>query len=238
MAALYAATHPDATSGLVLFQPHIRTDDFTEAEREALRVRMSRWGTQRLADQLLAAHCPTLLRSESDRIWFANWLRVGASPEIGLALNLAYAESDVRDVLTAVRVPTLVFYRAADAEEHAKAAVALIPGSRLERLGGSDDWGIFLSPEIIDRIEAFGATLDVESEPESVLATVLFTAIAGSSSTRPETAPSHASTALRAQSAARARSVTHWRSWGSRCARDSTPASASSSRGRSQGLRS
>jgi class 3 adenylate cyclase len=86
----------------------------------------------------------------------------------------------VRDVLTAVRVPTLVFYRAADAEEHAKAAVALIPGARLERLGGSDDWGIFLSPEIIDRIEAFGATLDVESEPESVLATVLFTDIVGS----------------------------------------------------------
>jgi pimeloyl-ACP methyl ester carboxylesterase len=80
MAALYAATHPDATSGLVLFQPHIRTDDVTEAEREALRVWMSRWGTQRLADELLAAHCPTLLRSEPDRIWFANWLRVGPAP--------------------------------------------------------------------------------------------------------------------------------------------------------------
>jgi pimeloyl-ACP methyl ester carboxylesterase len=78
MAALYAATHPDATAGLVLFQPHIRADDVTDAEREALREGMSRWGTQQLADQMLAANCPTLLRSESDRVWFANWLRVGA----------------------------------------------------------------------------------------------------------------------------------------------------------------
>jgi class 3 adenylate cyclase len=40
---------------------------------------------------------------------------------------------------------------------------------------------MFLSPEIVDRVEAFSATLEVEPEPESVLATVLFTDLVGSS---------------------------------------------------------
>jgi class 3 adenylate cyclase/pimeloyl-ACP methyl ester carboxylesterase len=180
MAALYAATHPDATAGLVLFQPLAHIAGVTQAEVERFRETMRRWGTQRLADEMLAAKCPTLLRSEADRVWFANWLRVGASPEIGLALNLAYGESDVRDVLTAIRVPTLVLHRTDETAEDAAEAAALIPGALLERVDGSDNWGIFLSPQIVDRIEAFAATLGAEPEPASVLATILFTDLVGS----------------------------------------------------------
>jgi class 3 adenylate cyclase len=86
----------------------------------------------------------------------------------------------VRDILKAIRVPTLVLHRADETTEHAAEAAALIPGARLERLAGSDVWGIFLSPEIVDRIESFAATLDVQPEPESVLATILFTDLVGS----------------------------------------------------------
>jgi class 3 adenylate cyclase/pimeloyl-ACP methyl ester carboxylesterase len=180
MAALFAATYPDATAGLVLFQPHLHNEGATEEEIQAVGEALADWGTQRLADRMLAAHCPTLLRSEGDRVWFANWLRAGATPEIAMALNVAYARSDVRDVLQTIRVPTLVIHRSDDTVEHATLAASLIPGARLERLDGSDDWGIFLSPEIVDRIEEFAATLDVEPEPESVLATVLFTDLVGS----------------------------------------------------------
>jgi class 3 adenylate cyclase len=137
--------------------------------------------TQELADQWLSEVCPTLLRSEADRVWFANWLRVGASPEIGYALNMTYADSDVREVLPTIRVPTLVLVRGGLAKEQGGAAsVELIPDARLVEIAGSDYWGIFLSPEIVDEVEAFVATLGAEVEPESVLATILFTDLVGS----------------------------------------------------------
>jgi class 3 adenylate cyclase len=40
--------------------------------------------------------------------------------------------------------------------------------------------GTFLSPEIVDEVEAFVETLGAEDEPESVLATILFTDLVGS----------------------------------------------------------
>ena len=182
MAALYAATYPESVAGLVLFQFTARGSGTDSAEWQQSHTQLRRWGTQGLADELLAEICPTLLRSEADRLWFANVLRTGASPEIGYALNEAYFASDVSDILPTIRVPTLLLYRGeeSDVRRDAEAAAAAIRGARVEALAGSDYWGIFLSPEIVDRIEAFAATLEVEPEPESVLATILFTDLVGS----------------------------------------------------------
>ena len=182
MAALYAATYPDATEALVLFQfsayaPGGGSESpYWQRARENLRS----WGTQELADQMMAESCPTLLRSEADRLWFANSLRVGASPEIGLALNMAFADSDLRDVLPSIRVPTLLVTRGETARPDAEDAVRRIPGARLVQLAGSDYAEVFLSPEIVDEVEAFVATLGAPNEPESVLATILFTDLVGS----------------------------------------------------------
>ncbi len=181
MAALYAATYPEATEALVLFQ-FIGSGEGSDSPywQQARHVLRS-WVTQGFADQLLAEICPTLLRSEADRVWFANWLRVGASPEIGYALNMTYADSDVREVLPTIRVPTLVLVRGRLAKEQgAASSVELFPNARLREVTGSDYWGTFLSPEIVDEVEAFVATLGTEVELESVLATILFTDLVGS----------------------------------------------------------
>ena len=181
MAALFAATYPESTAGLVLFQFEARGGGADSPEWHQTHTQLCRWGTQGLADEWLAQICPTLLRSEGDRIWFANHLRTGASPEIGYALNEAYYASDVSDILSTIRVPTLLLYRGEAVRAGAEDAAAIIPGARVEALAGSDYWGMFLSPEIVDRVEAFSATLEVEPEPESVLATVLFTDLVESS---------------------------------------------------------
>ncbi len=181
MAALYAATYPEATEALVLFQTEVRGDGTDSPYWQAAREHLRRWGTQELADQFLAETCPTLLRSEADRLWFANWLRVGASPEIGFALNMTYADSDISHVLPTISVPTLVLVRGELAREQGAAEAAeLIPGARLVDVAGSDYWGVFLSPEIVDEVEGFVATLGAEAEPETVLATILFTDLVGS----------------------------------------------------------
>jgi class 3 adenylate cyclase len=182
MAALYAATYPEETDALVLF-PFAAYADSGASESpywQTARQRLRGRGTQAFTDTLIAETSPTLLRSEADRVWFANALRVGASPEIGLALNLAFADSDLRDVLPSIRVPTLLLSRGELARPDAEDAVRRIPGAQLVQLAGSDYALAFLSPEIVDEGEAFVATLGAPSDPESVLATILFTDLVGS----------------------------------------------------------
>jgi class 3 adenylate cyclase len=180
MAALYAATYPEATDALVLFQFLSHGEGSDSPYWQEASKSLQHWGTQTLADQFLSEICPTLLRSEADRVWFANWLRVGASPEIGFALNMTYADSDVSDVLPTIGVPTLVLVRGEMAREQGAEAADQIPSARLSEVAGADYWGIFLSPEIVDEVEAFIATLGAEAEPETVLATILFTDLVGS----------------------------------------------------------
>jgi class 3 adenylate cyclase len=140
------------------------------------------WGTQEFCDELLEIVSPTLFeRGEEARLWFANEMRVGLSPEFAYALNRAFAETDMRPVLPAIKARTLVFYRegSIELEQHREVA-ARIEGAHEVRLSGSDYWGIFLSPEIVDEIERFVGGRPVAMGPDSVLATLLFTDIVGS----------------------------------------------------------
>jgi pimeloyl-ACP methyl ester carboxylesterase len=168
LAALYAATYPERTDALAVFQfgpSGWGLDDPVGQQRELDRLRAT-WGTQDFSDQLLAQICPTLLRSEADRLWFANCLRVGATPEVAYELNKAFMESDLSDVLPAIRMPALVLYRGAIAEEYgARDTAKLIPNARLVEIAGSDWWGTFLSREIVDELEAFVATLEQKPRP-------------------------------------------------------------------------
>ncbi len=180
IAALYAATYPERTRGLALFNPWARgpgiLDEEIQAELSALR---EGWGTQEYSDDLLRIGCPTLAREEEGRRWFANWLRLGASPAVAYALNRAFYETDLRDVLAAVRVPTLVLYRSV-AEEDALDVAKRIPSARAVRVPGEDYFGIFLTPEIVDELERFVAGEEAPFVPESVLTTVMFTDLVGS----------------------------------------------------------
>jgi class 3 adenylate cyclase/pimeloyl-ACP methyl ester carboxylesterase len=183
MAALYAAIYPERTRGLVLFHPVARGEGLEERElQEDLGRLRDLWGTQEWCDELLLDGCPSLYENEDDRRWFANWLRVGASPSVAYALNRAFAETDLREVLPAVRVPTLVLYRHApfDTEESALDVTSRIPGARAMRVSGTDYFGIFLSLDIGDEIERFVAGEQAPAIPTSVLTTVMFTDLTGS----------------------------------------------------------
>jgi pimeloyl-ACP methyl ester carboxylesterase len=101
MATLYAATYPERTIALALFQPSARGGHWEEDASEELLELRERWGTQEYSDQLLRASAPTLAASAEHREWFANWLRVGASPSVAYALNKAFFDTDLTDVLPA-----------------------------------------------------------------------------------------------------------------------------------------
>jgi class 3 adenylate cyclase len=181
MACLYAATYPERTAALVVFQAAAfegRPKDVVERELSRLR---EGWGTLAYADELLAFACPTLHRDPAEREWFANSMRVGASPAAAHALNRAWVDTDLRDILSAIHVPTLVMARGEIGENDSRPVAEGIRGARYVRIPGDDYWGMFLSPEILDELELFVATLDHAPEPETVLATLLFTDLVDSS---------------------------------------------------------
>jgi class 3 adenylate cyclase/pimeloyl-ACP methyl ester carboxylesterase len=180
MAAMYAATYPERTVALALFHPRARgpglQDESTLDELVDLR---ERWGTQELSDQILLELCPTLYASDEERRWFADYLRIGASPAVAYALNRAFAEIDLREVLPSVRVPTLVMYRATEREVSLDVA-SRIPASQPLCVSGDDYLEIHLSPEIADEVARFVGGERVPDVPESVLSTIMFTDIVGS----------------------------------------------------------
>jgi class 3 adenylate cyclase len=181
MAALYAATYPERTRALVLFHPvaHDPAGSTDEAQADLARLR-DNWGTQEFSDEMLRDSAPSLYEEPLERESFANWLRVGASPSVAYALNRAWFETDLREILPAVRVPTLVLYRRSLAERFALDVAGRIPGAQSLRVSGEDYGEVFLSREIPEEIERFVAGERMPEIHDTVLATVLFTDIVGS----------------------------------------------------------
>ncbi len=180
MATLFAATYPEQTTALALFQPAL-TSGLSEQETVELPELRAQWGTDEFCDGLLEEICPTLAVSADGRRWFRSWLRVGASPAMGYELNRAFAETNLRDVYAAVRVPAIVLYRDTPrCSEDAIAVAAQIPDARAIRVSGTDYWGTFLSPDIVDELERFVDGEPAPHVPDSVLTTILFTDIVGS----------------------------------------------------------
>ncbi len=180
MATLFAATYPESTIALALFHPSM-IEYLDPSETAALPRIREQWGTRELCDAILADTCPTLAATAEGRAWFANWLRVGASPAMGYELNRAFMETDMTDVYAAVRVPALVLYRdTAAAVTEAVAAAARIPNASKVCVSGHDYWGVFLSPEVADEIERLVSGDEAPEIPESVLTTLWFTDIVGS----------------------------------------------------------
>ena len=182
MATLFAATYPESTIALALFHPPLVTVQGAY-ERDLLDLR-ERWGTQEFSDKMLEVTCPTLAATEEGRQWVANAIRVGASPAMGYELNRAFMQTDLSDVYAAVRVPTLVLYRETpnvpENTEESLGVAGRIPEARAMRVSGGDYWGVFLSLDIADELERLAAGEVVPPVPESVLTTLLFTDIVGS----------------------------------------------------------
>jgi class 3 adenylate cyclase len=180
MAALYAATYPERTAALALFHPRAHGHGLDNPDGiVALADLRDRWGTDALSDEILHDGCPSLFPSEEERRWFANYLRIGASPAVAYALNRAFEETDLRDVLPAVRVPTVVLYRTPD-RANALDVAARIPSAQTMLVSGDDYLEIHLSPEITHLVAEFVSGQAVPDVPDSVLATVMFTDIVAS----------------------------------------------------------
>jgi pimeloyl-ACP methyl ester carboxylesterase len=118
MAALFAATHPDRTRALILYGTYPRlvvAPDYPQGVPEAVldglsEVMREEWG----GPVGLEYWAPSALDDPALRDWWARLLRQGTSPRSAIHLLDLYREIDIRPILPAIRVPTLVIHRSGD----------------------------------------------------------------------------------------------------------------------------
>jgi pimeloyl-ACP methyl ester carboxylesterase len=188
MCALFAATYPERTSHLILLgsSPRlVEADDYPFGRPARLTdlfiERIERdWG-QAISLPLFA---PSAVGDERLERWFGRLERLGASPGAAVALTRMSAETDVRHLLPAISVPTLVLHRTDDRVVPVAAAryvAERVPGARYVELPGDDHFPWFGDPEsMLAAIEEFVTGARPSPEIDRFLATVLFTDIAGS----------------------------------------------------------
>ena len=187
MCALFAATHPLRTAALIMQGSYARrtwAPDYPwgptpEALEEWMAACQRDWGGPVGLDQ----RWPSAAHDERVRQWWARLLRMGASPGANRALQQMNAEMDVRHVLPAIRVPTLILHSVGDrvfAAASGHFIAQRIPGAKFVELPGRDHlaWGED-ADAIVDEIEEFLTGVRHGPEPDRVLATVLFTDIVG-----------------------------------------------------------
>jgi class 3 adenylate cyclase len=196
MGVLFAATYPERTTALVVVNGYARmtrTPDYpwgrTTAEiREYVTRVQKRWGSGGTMEFL----APSLLEGDEEtRRAFGRYERQWASPGAYTALTSVREENDVRHVLPAIRVPTLVIHRSGSEpapesiyplpSEAGRFIAEQIPGARFVELGGIDTylWAGDIEP-IVGEVEEFLTGTRHVAETDRVLATVLFTDIVGS----------------------------------------------------------
>lgn len=113
MSMLFAATYPQRTRALLLYgsYAHFHSWVLSPAKLQAFIERAEEnWGS----GQALSAFAPGMMDNARFCDWWARYERVGASPAAAVALARMNAEIDVRPVLPAVRVPTLIIHRRDD----------------------------------------------------------------------------------------------------------------------------
>jgi class 3 adenylate cyclase/DNA-binding CsgD family transcriptional regulator len=187
-AIMLAASHPERVSSMVHFGTFPRialSDDFpigipVDYSREYWGRMIENWGDPSTIDDW----APSVAHDPEVRDWWARMLRSGASPGAMRAIGAMYEELDIRPLLSAVTVPTLVLYRAEDSlvsPELSRVIADGIPGAREVALPGIDHlWLAGDQGAMIDQIEEFVTGRPPAAVRDRILATVLFTDIVGS----------------------------------------------------------
>jgi pimeloyl-ACP methyl ester carboxylesterase len=194
MSVLFGATYPARTAALVLRSGFARTmwapdypwgrteDQYRQDLDQQLRIFRSR-------DEAMSVVRSLANWEENDVPAIVNYFRWCASPGAWETLLTMNKEIDVRHVLPAIRVPTLIVHGTDDGTVPIDAArwmAGHVPGAQLAEIPGgghlhfAQDW-----PVVNEEIRRFltdvweaGAWED--AQPDRVLATILFSDIVGS----------------------------------------------------------
>jgi len=192
MSVVFAASHPERVSALVLYGGMARVlwapdYPFGDTEREArneLGEIVENFLTPGAEEDMLRRDVPSATQDEVRAL--ARVFRYGASPGTAEALYRMNMAMDVREVLPLVSAPTLVVHQRADPwvrVESGRYLAQHIRGAAYVELDGAEHVPTAArAPELLAQMLPFlrdSVTWEAP-EPDKVLATVLFSDIVGS----------------------------------------------------------
>jgi class 3 adenylate cyclase len=191
LSMLFAATYPERTEALLLIGAEVKeetTEDWpwgeaTRAEHDSVMQAIhERWGKGLVAPY----YFPNDPDPEGMKAWTGKLQTAAMTPRDAIAFQNMAFEIDVRDVVPAVRLPTLIVHNVDDPICHVENARFLakhIPEARYVELPGNIHipWAEPAAADgILAEIREFLTGVREAPEPDRVLATVLFTDIVGS----------------------------------------------------------
>jgi pimeloyl-ACP methyl ester carboxylesterase/class 3 adenylate cyclase len=188
LAVLFAASHPDRCSALVLYGAFARFSDWFPTKQKFdgfLHYVDTAWGT----GSSVAAFAPSKKADSEFQRWWSRFERLGGSPSA--VSNLMHMNSGINidNILPSILVPTLVLHRTEDPTVSIQAGrflAAHIPHAKLVELDGPDHiyWLGDNALQIADLVANFIAQPGTETrsaiESRRMLATILFTDIVDS----------------------------------------------------------
>ena len=185
---VFAASYPERVERLIVYIPFMRgiaTEEYPWAPPqdewlEIIRAERERWGEREYLEEMSRFANPQWADDPEYRehhVWFH---RHAFSPGAALEFRRLQMDLDVTDVLSAVHVPTLVLAKERLRDSCAYAANR-IPDARMVDLPG-EGLAIFEHDGVYaaEAIEAFMGGEPPAEVPDSVLATILFTDLVGS----------------------------------------------------------
>jgi class 3 adenylate cyclase/pimeloyl-ACP methyl ester carboxylesterase len=198
LALVFASTYPERTSAILIDGAlgERRTEDgpagMTDAEFDAETAAfVASWGDEE-GIPYLVGRCFGADPAEQPRLdaafvtWMARFCRNAETPAGYEAFERMWFETDVRDVLPAVHVPTAVLYKADEPDPGWRVAATYcaerIPGAVLVEVPGAAWVPWVEEPEpLVSAIEHFLASVrDEEASLDRMLSTVMFTDVVGS----------------------------------------------------------
>lgn len=185
MSALFAATYPERTTHLIMYDGIIVGADIEDApsalswgeQAERVRDTIDQWGE----GETMKWIAPSLGDSALQKRFWGMFERAAMTPGVARALYDSIQRLDIRSVLPTIAVPTLVMHHADSLVPvgGARLTAELIPGARYIELPGRDHLPGAGDPEAIaGAVEEFvTGTRRAPARPDRILASVLFTDI-------------------------------------------------------------
>jgi class 3 adenylate cyclase len=187
--ALFAATHPKIPRAVVWLDPSARygwASDYpwgrTQEDRELEREFLALWGTAAYEKAWMEeAEARGNPFEGKDFALYAMQTRSACTPDVAARLSDIWYDFDVRDVLTVVQAPTLLLVHEEKkaAVEQAEDIASQMPAAEVRRMPGVA-WSAEQLPAWAQQIRDFVGIERPHPSFETVLATVLFTDIVGS----------------------------------------------------------
>ena len=140
LAALFAASHPDRCSALVLQGAFAKFESWFPSDRELQEFFSyveNSWGT----GTSYPKYSPSMTGDSRYHAWWARRERSGASPGLAVKLMQLNSAIDASAILPSVAVPTLVIHRSSDLVvdiDGGRQLANLIPNAELYEVPGTD----------------------------------------------------------------------------------------------------